>query len=77
MTGLCPNSAKMRNLIMSLGTFCGGVLAACLMLYRVKDAIIFGILLVSIHLWPRPTPVSYFPHTELGDSVFDCFKKSS
>ncbi|KAK6434583.1 hypothetical protein LTR95_009226, partial [Oleoguttula sp. CCFEE 5521] len=38
-------------------------------------AIIAGILLVSIISWPRPTPVTYFPHTELGDSAFDFFKQ--
>jgi AGZA family xanthine/uracil permease-like MFS transporter len=46
-----------------------------LMLYRVKGAIIFGILLVSIISWPRPTPVTYFPHTDLGNDAFDFFKK--
>jgi xanthine/uracil/vitamin C permease (AzgA family) len=74
-TGLCPNSAKMRNPTMWIGIFCGGVLTACLMLYRVKGAIIIGILLVSVISWPHPTPVTYFPHTELGDSMFDFFKK--
>ena len=46
-----------------------------LMLYRVKGAIIIGILLVSIISWPRSTPVTYFPHTEVGDSAFNFFKK--
>ena len=74
-TGLYPNSAKMRNLTIWIGIFCSGVLTACLMLYRVKGAIIIGILLVSVISWPRPTPVTYFPHTELSDSMFDFFKK--
>lgn len=60
---------------MWIGIFCGGFLTVLLMLYRVKGAIIFGILLVSIISWPRPTSVTYFPHTELGDSAFDFFKK--
>jgi AGZA family xanthine/uracil permease-like MFS transporter len=46
-----------------------------LMMYRVKGAIIFGILLVSIISWPRTTAVTYFPHDPLGDSRFDFFKK--
>lgn len=34
-----------------------------------------GIMLVSIISWPRTTPVTLFPHTALGDSNFDFFKK--
>jgi len=45
------------------------------MLYRVKGAIIAGILLVSIISWPRGTAVTYFPYTPLGDDAFDFFKK--
>lgn len=74
-TGVCPGAHKMRNPTMWIGIFCGGILTVMLMLYRVKGAIIFGILLVSIISWPRPTSVTYFPHTELGDSAFDFFKK--
>lgn len=74
-TGLCPDSAKMRNPTMWIGIFCGGVLTAILMLYRVKGAVIIGILLVSIISWPRPTPVTYFPYTKLGNDLFDFFKQ--
>lgn len=73
--GLCPPSWKMRNPTMWIGIFCGGILTVMLMMYRVKGAIIFGILLVSIISWPRPTSVTVFPHTPLGDSAFDFFKK--
>lgn len=73
--GTCPESHKMRNPTMWIGIFCGGFLTVMLMMYRIKGAIIFGILLVSIISWPRSTPVTYFPHTELGDSAFDFFKK--
>ena len=73
--GVCPASYKMRNPTMWIGIFCGGFLTVMLMMYRVKGAIIAGILLVSIISWPRPTSVTYFPHTELGDSAFDFFKK--
>lgn len=60
---------------MWLGIFLGGILTAILMLYRVRGAIIIGILLVSIISWPRPTSVTYFPHTAEGDSNFEFFKK--
>jgi adenine/guanine/hypoxanthine permease len=73
--GLCPSSAKMRSPRMWIGIFCGGILSIMLMMYRVKGAIIVGILLVSIISWPRSTDVTYFPHTTLGDSSFDFFRK--
>jgi AGZA family xanthine/uracil permease-like MFS transporter len=60
---------------MWIGIFCGGMLTAMLLMYRMKGAIIAGILLVSIISWPRPTSVTYFPYTDLGDSMFDFFKK--
>jgi AGZA family xanthine/uracil permease-like MFS transporter len=74
-TGLCIPSEKMRNPTMWIGIFCGGILTALLMMYRIKGAVIIGILLVSIISWPRTTPVTYFPYTELGTSKFDFFKK--
>lgn len=74
-TGLCPSSEKMRNPTMWIGIFCGGMITVLLMMYKVKGAIIMGILLVSIISWPRSTAVTYFPHTELGDSKFDFFKQ--
>ena len=45
------------------------------MLYRVKGAFLFPLLLVAIVSWPRPTAVTTFPHTTSGDSNFDFFKK--
>lgn len=74
-TGLCTSSGKMRNPTMWVGIFCGGFLTALLMMYRVKGAVIIGILLVSIISWPRTTPVTYFPYTDVGTSMFDFFKK--
>lgn len=73
--GLCPSAYKMRSPTMWIGIFCGGILTVLLMTYRVKGAIIAGILLVSIISWPRGTSVTYFPYTDLGDSMFDFFKQ--
>jgi adenine/guanine/hypoxanthine permease len=73
--GFCPPSQKMRNPTMWIGIFCGGMVTALLLMYRVKGAIIAGIILVSIISWPRGTPVTYFPYTTLGDSMFDFFKQ--
>jgi AGZA family xanthine/uracil permease-like MFS transporter len=72
--GTCT-TGRMRNPTLWLGIMCGGVFTAFLMMYRVKGAIIAGILLVSIISWPRDTPVTYFPRTPVGDSSFDFFKK--
>jgi len=60
---------------MWIGIFCGGMFTVLLMMYRVKGAIIAGILLVSIISWPRPTAVTYFPYTDIGDDMFNFFKK--
>jgi AGZA family xanthine/uracil permease-like MFS transporter len=73
-TGLCSASGKMRSGKMWIGIFCGGFLTVLLMMYRVKGAIIAGILLVSIISWPRTTSVTYFPHDTVGDSRFNFFK---
>lgn len=45
------------------------------MLYRIKAAILIGIFVTSIISWPRSTAVSYFPHTDAGDAMFDFFKQ--
>lgn len=73
--GTCPSWDKMRYPAMWVGIFCGGIFTVMLMMYRVKGAIIAGILLVSIISWPRGTPVTYFPYTSVGDDSFDFFRK--
>ncbi|KAL2068008.1 hypothetical protein VTL71DRAFT_16106 [Oculimacula yallundae] len=73
-TGMC-DSHKMRNPTLWLGVFGGGILTAFLMMYRIKGAIIVGILFVSIISWPRDTPVTVFPHTASGNLSFEFFKK--
>lgn len=45
------------------------------MMYRVRGAILIGIVLTSIISWPRPTAVTFFPHTAAGDALFDYFKQ--
>ncbi|KAI9742046.1 MAG: hypothetical protein M1834_000436 [Cirrosporium novae-zelandiae] len=73
--GICPSSTKMRSPTLWIGIFCGGIFTAVLQMYRIKGAIIAGILLVSIISWPRPTSVTYFPYTAEGNDSFDFFKK--
>ncbi|KAL6862319.1 permease [Trichoderma novae-zelandiae] len=74
VTGGC-NGGQMTNPTMWLAIFCGGILTAFLMAFRVKYALVIGIALVSIISWPRNTPVSYFPYTPEGDSRFSFFKQ--
>jgi AGZA family xanthine/uracil permease-like MFS transporter len=73
--GTCPNGQKMRNPTLWLGIFCGGFITVLLTMFRVKGAILIGILLVSACSWPRGTSVTAFPDTPLGDDSFNYFKK--
>jgi adenine/guanine/hypoxanthine permease len=73
ITNTCT-SGQMRNPRMWLG-IAGGLLTAMLMMYRVRGALIIGILLVAIISWPRGTSVTYFPNTAIGDSSFEFFKQ--
>ncbi|KAL3427064.1 xanthine/uracil permease [Phlyctema vagabunda] len=74
ITMVCT-SGHMRSPTMWLGILGGGIFTAFLMMYRIKGAIIFGILLVSIISWPRNTSVTAFPNTPIGDDAFEFFKK--
>ncbi|PFH49531.1 hypothetical protein AMATHDRAFT_62986 [Amanita thiersii Skay4041] len=69
------NSRVLRNPTMWLGIFVGGVFTVLLLIYRVRGAILMGIFLTAIVSWPRPTAVTYFPHTDAGDQMFDFFKQ--
>ncbi|KAJ7874698.1 permease family-domain-containing protein [Mycena olivaceomarginata] len=74
LPGYCSHGV-LRSPTMWLGIFLGGILTVLLMLYRVRGAILIGIFLTSIVSWPRPTAVTYFPHTPAGDALFDYFKQ--
>ncbi|KAK6534550.1 hypothetical protein TWF281_005864 [Arthrobotrys megalospora] len=70
-------SHKLQNPTMWIGFMLGCLLTALLMMYKVKSAMIIGILLVSIMSWPRNTNFTFFPHDAegTGDLKFDFFKK--
>ncbi|KAF2264590.1 purine transporter [Lojkania enalia] len=72
--GVCK-SHKMTNPALWIGIFCGGILTAYLMTYKVKAAMIAGIALVSIISWPRTTSFTYFPYDAAGTDRFNFFKK--
>ncbi|KAF4589088.1 nucleoside transporter [Ophiocordyceps camponoti-floridani] len=73
--GACPGGDKMRNPTLWLAIFAGGILTVLLAMYRVRGAVIVGIILVSVISWPRDTPVTAFPRTPLGDDAFDFFRR--
>ncbi|THH04520.1 hypothetical protein EW146_g10154, partial [Bondarzewia mesenterica] len=74
LAGYCAGGV-LRDPTVWLGIFVGGMFTVFLMMYRVKGAILIGIFLTSIISWPRPTVVTYFPHTPAGDDAFDFFKQ--
>ncbi|KAJ2500496.1 hypothetical protein GGH96_002644 [Coemansia sp. RSA 1972] len=82
--GGCPPEYRDENNICTAHHMEGGpmwlgvlglMLIGTMLLYRLKGAILIGILFIAIISWPRPTPVTYFPHTQAGDEAFDFFKK--
>lgn len=73
-TGMCK-SHVLQDPRVWVGIFLGGVLTALLMLYRVRGALIIGIILVSVSSWPRGSAVTQFPYTTEGNDNWDFFKK--
>lgn len=71
--GACPGADKMRRPALWIAVFGGGILTVLLAMYRVRGAIIIGIV-VSVS-WPRGTPFTAFPDTPLGDSAFAFFRR--
>ncbi|KAF9695947.1 hypothetical protein EKO04_005962 [Ascochyta lentis] len=72
--GVCT-SHEMTSPTFWIGLMCGGVITSFLMMYKVKSAMIIGILIVSITAWPRGTDVTFFPYNQIGDERWDYFKK--
>ncbi|KAJ1719077.1 hypothetical protein LPJ53_006092, partial [Coemansia erecta] len=82
--GGCPPEYRDANNVCTAHHMQGGptwlgvlglMLIGTMLLYRLKGAILIGILVVAIISWPRPTAVTYFPHTPSGDEAFNFFKK--
>ncbi|KAK0720374.1 permease family-domain-containing protein [Lasiosphaeris hirsuta] len=73
-TGECMRGV-MTNPKMWIGVVCGGLFTTFLMAFRVKSAIVIGIVLVSILSWPRNTSMTYFPTTLEGNQRWEYFKQ--
>ncbi|KAI1317249.1 hypothetical protein EDD11_008735, partial [Mortierella claussenii] len=72
--GGCVDGTHMRGPTTWMGIFGFIIISICL-LYRVKGAVLVGILFISILSWFRGTTFTYFPYTEAGDAMFNYFKK--
>ncbi|KAF9973993.1 hypothetical protein BGZ73_002715 [Actinomortierella ambigua] len=72
-SGSCM-SHKMESATTWMGVL-GLFLISLLVLYRLKGAILMGILFVAIVSWPRNTSVTYFPHDPQGNARFEYFKQ--
>ncbi|KAK1321282.1 Adenine/guanine permease AZG1 [Acorus calamus] len=53
----------------------GFVIIAYCLVKKIKGAMIYGILFVTIVSWFRNTSVTAFPHTSAGDAAYNYFKK--
>ena len=72
--GICLPGTQMESATTWIGLFGFVIISVCL-LFRVKGAVLIGILVVSIMSWFRNTSFTYFPSTPAGDAKFDFFKK--
>lgn len=70
---LCT-SHRMESPTFWLGTVGFIIISYCLM-KKVKGAMIYGILFVTLISWIRGTQVTYFPNTLQGNHSFQYFKK--
>ncbi|KAJ1645673.1 hypothetical protein LPJ64_002757 [Coemansia asiatica] len=82
--GGCPPGYRDENNVCTAHHMEGGptwlgvlglMLIGTMLLYRLKGAILIGIVIIAIISWPRPTAVTYFPYTPSGDQAFEFFKK--
>ncbi|KAG0043458.1 hypothetical protein BGZ83_011388 [Gryganskiella cystojenkinii] len=72
--GACIDGTHMRSPMTWMGIFGFVIISICL-LFRVRGAVLVGILTVSILSWIRGTTFTFFPYTPAGDASFDYFKK--
>ncbi|KAG1450078.1 hypothetical protein G6F56_008455 [Rhizopus delemar] len=82
--GGCPESSldsngsclahHMESPTMYMGLL-GLMIMGLLVMFRVRGAILIGIVSIAITSWPRNSPITYFPYTDDGNQMFDYFKK--
>ena len=70
---LCSKN-RMESPTLWLGLI-GFVIIAYCMMKKIKGAMIYGIVFVTVISWFRNTAVTVFPNTEMGNSAYRYFKK--
>ncbi|KAF9574295.1 hypothetical protein EC968_007064 [Mortierella alpina] len=73
-TGECLPGTHMRNPTTWMGILGFVIISICL-LFRVKGAVLFGMIFISVLSWIRGTPFTYFPYTPEGNHAFEYFKQ--
>ncbi|KAI5664980.1 hypothetical protein M9H77_24303 [Catharanthus roseus] len=72
-TGVCTGGT-MKSPTFWLGAV-GFVITSYCLMKNIKGSMIYGIVFVTFISWFRGTAVTFFPHTPLGDKMFEYFKK--
>lgn len=70
----CVPGTRMESATTWMGLM-GFIIISVLMVFRVRGAVLIGILVVSILSWFRGTSFTNFPYTDAGNAKFDFFKK--
>ena len=69
-TGHCQPGTHMKSPTTWMGILGFFIITICL-LYRIKGAVLFGMIFISVLSWIRGTPFTYFPYTPQGNEMFD------
>ncbi|KAI8138942.1 permease family-domain-containing protein [Fennellomyces sp. T-0311] len=72
-TGACTGGT-MESPTLWMGIL-GLLIMSILMMYRVRGALLIGIIFIAITSWPRVSEVTLFPYTVSGQAMFDYFKQ--
>ncbi|KAF9586231.1 hypothetical protein BGW38_008213, partial [Lunasporangiospora selenospora] len=72
--GACIPGSHMRSPTTWMGIFGFVIISVCLV-FRVKGAVLVGIVFISVLSWIRGTSFTYFPYTPQGNAMYDYFRK--
>ncbi|KAF9986353.1 hypothetical protein BGZ75_001938 [Mortierella antarctica] len=73
-TGACLPGTHMKSPTTWMGILGFVIISICL-LFRVKGAVLIGMIFISVLSWIRGTPFTYFPYTPQGNEMFEYFKQ--
>ncbi|CAO3574783.1 unnamed protein product [Mortierella alpina] len=72
--GACVPGTQMKSPTTWMGILGFVIITLCL-LFRVKGAVLIGMIFISVLSWIRNTPFTYFPYTPQGNEMFAYFKQ--